>query len=284
VTVDVVCAGPVFLDLTFEGLEALPGPGEERYARDLHATPGGVAITAIGLVRLGLGAAVVWPLGGDLAGRMLRERLEADGVLCAGPQEGRTAVTAVLPVDGERSFATFEPDASVDPAAIAELGPRAVVTGLDTAGVAPEGVAVYAVASDREADLGRLPRGRPRALIANRSEAARLTGEEDPESAAAALAGWAETAVVTAGAEGAVAVSGGEPVAVPAPAVEARDTTGAGDLFVAAYVWGDLEGLPLEERLRRAVIYAALSVRRATGADGAPARAELERYLAGAIV
>ena len=39
--VDVVCTGPVFLDLTFEGLEELPSPGRERFARELHETPGG---------------------------------------------------------------------------------------------------------------------------------------------------------------------------------------------------------------------------------------------------
>jgi sugar/nucleoside kinase (ribokinase family) len=286
VTVDVVCAGPVFLDLTFEGLEGLPGPGEERYARDLHTTPGGVAITAIGLVRLGLRAAVVWPLGGDLAGAVLRERLEADGVVCAGPPEGRTPVSAVLPVDGERAFATFEPEAVVDPDTIARLEPRAVVAGLDADGLVPPGAMLYAVASDRDADrfAGRPPSGGARALIANRSEAARLTGQDDPESAARVLAESVETAVVTCGGEGAVAASAGEVVAVSAPVVEARDTTGAGDLFVAAYVWGDLAAQPLEERLRRAVVYAALSVRRATGAEGAATRTELERFLAEAMV
>jgi sugar/nucleoside kinase (ribokinase family) len=286
VSVDVVCAGPVFLDLTFEGLEALPGPGQERFARDLHATPGGVAITAIGLVRLGLRAAVVWPLGGDLAGGVLRERLVAEGVVCAGPPEGRTPVTAVLPVDGDRAFATFEPETTLDPEAIARLRPRAVVAGLDAHALVPSGAALYAVASDRDADrfAGRLPAGAARALIANRSEAARLTGQDDPEGAALALAELAETAVVTCGGEGAVAASGGDVVAVPAPEVVARDTTGAGDLFAAAYVWGDLEGQPLAERLRRAVVYAALSVRRATGAEGAATRAELERFLAGAMV
>ena len=46
--IDVVCAGPVYLDLTFEGLESLPVTGEEHFATDLHATPGGAGITAIG--------------------------------------------------------------------------------------------------------------------------------------------------------------------------------------------------------------------------------------------
>jgi sugar/nucleoside kinase (ribokinase family) len=59
--------------------------------------------------------------------------------------------------------------------------------------------------------------------------------------------------------------------------VDAVDTTGAGDLFSAAYVWADHWGAPLAERLRWAVLYAALSVRVATAVAGAvPLKALLE--------
>jgi sugar/nucleoside kinase (ribokinase family) len=283
-TVDVVCADPVYLDLTFEGLEALPGPGDERYADDLHATPGGAGITAIGLARLGLRPAVVAPLGRDLAGALLRRALEDEGVVCAGPEDGRTPVSAVLPVGGERSFATFAPPALPAREAVERLEPRAVVAGLDRLDVATPAAALYATTGDRDADrfAGRLPAGlgRARALLANRSEALRLTGEDDPATAALALADVVETAVVTCGADGAIAAAEGELVTAAAPAVVARDTTGAGDLFTAAFVWADLEGLPLQERLRRAAVYAALSVRTATAAASAPTRDELERALA----
>ncbi|MDQ3857152.1 MAG: PfkB family carbohydrate kinase [Actinomycetota bacterium] len=283
-TVDVVCGGPVFLDLTFEGLEALPGPGQERYARDLHATPGGAAITAIGLVRLGLRAAVAWPLGRDVPGAMLRSLLERERIVCAGPETERTPVTVVLPVEDDRAFATFEPGARVERALVERLAPRAVVTGMDQLHVVPVRAAAYVVVDDERADRYAL---RPpdaiagtRALVANRSEALRLTGEATPDGAALALAERVETAVVTCGAKGAVACSNGELVRAAAPPVETRDTTGAGDLFLAAYVWGDLNGLPLAERIRRAVVYAALSVRTATGAAGAATLAELEAALA----
>jgi sugar/nucleoside kinase (ribokinase family) len=283
VTVDVVCAGPVFLDLTFEGLESLPRPGEERFARDLHTSPGGAAITAIGLVRLGLSAAVVAPLGSDLAGALLRRQLEDAGVVCAGRSAGRTPVSAVLPVGRERACATFAPPAQTDAAAVERLRPRAVVAGLEALDASPAEAAVYVTVGDREADrfARRLPESLAgaRALLANRSEARRLTGEEDAEAAAVALAETVETAIVTCGAEGAVAAADGGAIAVPAPTVDVRDTTGAGDLFAAAYVWADLAGLPLDERLRRAVVYAALSVRTATGAEGAPTLDELERFL-----
>ena len=47
-SVDLAVATPAFLDYTFVGLEALPGPGEERFAGDMLRSPGGGAITAVG--------------------------------------------------------------------------------------------------------------------------------------------------------------------------------------------------------------------------------------------
>jgi sugar/nucleoside kinase (ribokinase family) len=281
---DVVCIGPVFLDLTFEGLDELPAPGRERFALELHETPGGSAITAIGLARLGLRVAVAGPLGSDVAGATVLRLLEAEGVGCVGTTGGRTPVTAVLPLDGERAFVTYEPSARVEPALVARLRPRAVVVGLDQLHLIPDDTLAYVVVGDRLAEryAGALPPDtrRVRALLANRFEAERLTGEGDPGSAAVALAEQVPVAVVSCGAVGAVAASGGNVFECPAPPVEVRDTTGAGDLLAAAYVCGDLEGLPLVERLRRAVVYSALSVRAATGVAGAATYDELERALA----
>jgi sugar/nucleoside kinase (ribokinase family) len=273
VTVDVVCADPVFLDLTFAGLPGLPPPGGELFAHDLHVSPGGAAITAIGLARLGLRAAVAAPLGSDLAGRTLRGLLEAEGVVCAAGEAARTPVTVVLPVAGDRAMVSYAPPLEVDRASLERLGPRAVVIALDRLDLVPGGALLYAVLGDRQADrfAGAVPHGlsQARALITNRSEAERLTGEPTPEEAALALAEIVPTAVVTCGPDGAVAASDGALHNAPAPSVEAVDTTGAGDLFTAAYVWGDLEALPLEERLRRAVVYASLSVRTPTATAGA---------------
>ena len=52
--VDLAVLTPAYLDYTFVGLEALPGPGEERFAGDMLRSPGGGAITAVGARRLGL--------------------------------------------------------------------------------------------------------------------------------------------------------------------------------------------------------------------------------------
>src|SRR4051794_36199733 len=95
--------------MTFVGLEALPGPGEERYAGDLLRSPGGGAITAVAAARLGLRTALVAPLGGDLAGDIVKRMLEADDVLVAGHQIERTPQTVVMPVGDQQSMVTVDP-------------------------------------------------------------------------------------------------------------------------------------------------------------------------------
>ncbi len=47
------------------------------------------------------------------------------------------------------------------------------------------------------------------------------------------------------------------------------DTTGAGDLLCAAFVWADLQGADIEVALRWAVLYGSLSVTVPTGFAGA---------------
>jgi sugar/nucleoside kinase (ribokinase family) len=278
---DVVCAGVVYLDLTFAGLGGLPRLGEELWAAELEWSPGGVANTAVGLARLGLRTAVTGAIGRDLAGTYLRSLLESAGVDCVGPVSERSAVTAVLPKDGDRALVSHLPDevAAAEPD-LTNLRPRAFVTLIDHVVHAPSGTHVYAVTS--HADVAAAARGatidlvRCRAVLTNRTEALALTGESSPESAAVSLSRCAGTAVVTLGPQGAVAACGGQLVRVPAPTTEVRHTTGAGDLFVAAYVWADLAGFDLLERLRWATIYASRSLSTLTAFAGAATLAELQ--------
>jgi sugar/nucleoside kinase (ribokinase family) len=76
--------------------------------------------------------------------------------------------------------------------------------------------------------------------------------------------------VVTRSADGAVVVGPDGVEAVRASPVETVvDTTGAGDLFAAAYVYADSRGMPALERLEWAVLYAGLSVGVPTAVAGA---------------
>jgi len=273
-TVDLACAAPAFLDLTFAGLAALPGPGEEAFAADLLRSPGGGAITAIGAARLGLSVALVSPLGEDEAGEFVRAALEAEGVAVTPTRVPRTPVTAVLPVRGDRAMATFAPPVAARAQDLERLAPRAVVCGPETLAHVPPESRAYLTLGDEEARTlaGRLPEGAD-ALLLNEREALRLTGAASARAASTALAHLAPAVVITRGAVGALCVVDERTYEATAPAVPVVDTTGAGDLFAAAWAWG--EELEPERRLAWATLYAGLSVRRATGAGGAVRRQEL---------
>jgi sugar/nucleoside kinase (ribokinase family) len=245
-TIDVACVGSPFLDLIFRGLKALPGPGEEQVARDLVIVPGAIANVAYALNRLGLEAVVCAPVGRDPAGRLLGELMADAGVRWIGRSAPTTPVSVAMPVDGDRSFVTAGPPPTVDTDALAALEPRAVVVDLPSIGLLPPLPIVYAVVGDPEV---------------NDREARGMTGVGDTDGAAAHLARLGATVVVTCGRSGALATEPhGRVVRVEAPIVEVDDPTGAGDLFTAAYVWADLAGRSLEDRLALASAYASLSL------------------------
>lgn len=267
--VDVACVGDPFLDLIFLGLPALPISGEEQLAERLVIAPGGMANVAYAVGRLGLGAVVCAPIGRDPAGRLLGELMADAGVSWLGRDADVTPVSVALPAHGDRAFVSVSPPPRVDLETLAQITARAIIVDLPSAALLPAHPQVYAVLGDPEvgAMVGRLPAslGGLRALFLNEREVRGLTGRPDVPGAAGHLAALGTTVVVTQGAGGATAIEpDGRTVSVVAPLAEVGDTTGAGDLFAAAYVWADLAGRELEERLHLATRYASLSLERAT--------------------
>lgn len=276
---DVAVLVTPFLDLTFAGLDELPPLGGERFATGLIRSPGGGAITATGAARLGLDTALAAPLGDDPSGAFLAASLRADGVRLVAPHDGPTATTVVMPAHGDRALVTFDPGANVRCADMEALAPRAVICGVGQLDDLPGGTEAYLSVGDHEARCfaQRLPEALAgHTLIVNEAEALLLTGVDDAEQAAHALAEHAGAVVVTVGPRGAIAVADGELHAASAvDAGPAVDTTGAGDLFIAAYVWAALRGMTTAERLRWAALYASLSVTVSTATAGAISEAQL---------
>lgn len=73
----------------------------------------------------------------------------------------------------------------------------------------------------------------------------------------AALSGGAELSVVTLGADGSIAFGGAKEVSQPAVDVEAIDTTGAGDSFIAGFVTAFLQSLDLQRAMATGAAWAA---------------------------
>ena len=109
----------------------------------------------------------------------------------------------------------------------------------------------FCARSDREAFLA-WTKGAA-ILFPNEDEAAVLAGAADPETQCARLAALYPLVVLKRGASGAVAAAGAARWRVAAPAIEALDTTGAGDAFVAAFLAARLQGAEIDTALKRAV-------------------------------
>jgi len=107
-----------------------------------------------------------------------------------------------------------------------------------------------------------------------------ITGESDVERALRALRRTHQGLLcVTLGAEGAMLLVGDELFIEKGFTIAAVDTTGAGDVFRAAFIYGLLNAYPPRRMLRFANAAAAVSCTRAGAMAGVPALAEVERLM-----
>jgi len=285
----VLCVGRLYSDLVFTGLDAMPEPGREHFARDVTLVPGGGAfITAAHLSGLGRPAALAARIGIDHFGRGLDGPLAASGVdlrwldraADAGPQ-----LTVAMAVDNDRAFLTrragrAEP-ATLDTALTSGLVRHMHIAELATLREIPDlarraqrhGLTVSLDCSwDRAAiddpDILRLFDGID-LFLPNEDEAMALTGAEAVDAALAFLAARVPVVAVKLGANGAVAQAGKDVSRTAAPSVPVVDTTGAGDSFDAGFLDRWLASAPLDSCLSWGVACGSLSVQRPGGADPA---------------
>jgi sulfofructose kinase len=90
----------------------------------------------------------------------------------------------------------------------------------------------------------------------------------------------AAVVTITLGGQGSITYRGSEIILTRAFQVDALDTTGAGDVFHGAYIFGLLRGLDLTDTILFASAVAALKCRRIGGRTGIPDKAESLQFLA----
>ena len=210
-------------------------------------------------------------------------RWQRDGIHLGTRRSPRTPTTVVMPVDGDRSMVTVDPGVRASAADVAALEPRAVALSLDQLYCVPPGAAAYVTCGDDDARaFARRPPAKlagARAPVREQARGAHADrGRRRRGGGASRSARSAERVIVTLGERGRDgARRRPEHVRARRSRRPLLDTTGAGDLLVAAYIWGDLRGASPEECLRWAVLYAGLSIATPTGVGGAVTRGAAAR-------
>ena len=286
----VIVVGSVNADLVVS-VARLPRPGETVTGGSFARHGGGKgANQAVAAARAGARVAMVGAVGDDDLGDEALRELSAEGVdvsEVARRDDTATGVAAIV-VDerGENQIAVASgANARLDGQAVAtalarllDAPPGVVLLGHEV----PEAAVVAGVAAARAAGwLAVLNPAPARPLPAdidgviltpNADEARALAPADDVERAARTLAARTSAPVlVTLGAAGAL-LHDGTTQRLPTLAVEALDTTGAGDAMNGALAAELAAGRPLREAVRFALAAAALSTRAAGARAGMPRR------------
>ena len=295
-----IVVGSLNLDLVVE-VARLPAPGEtllaEGYSRGLGGKGANQAVSA---ARHGVGVAMIGCVGDDLEGRRLTDALAAERIDVSGvrarddaasgvahiavDQDGTNTILVVPGANAMLSAADVEREIGRLPAPDVILAQLEVP--LDAVIAATGGTASCVVLNPAPAQA--LPSELLRhvdVLVPNVPELGTLTGGgvprtiEDISARGRALADGLGV-VVTMGEAGALVLDGAGVTHVPAPRVDAVDTTGAGDAFCGSLAAGIADGLGLVDAARRAVRVGSLSTRRRGALESFPSADEIGETLA----
>ena len=295
---DVVGLGLNAMD-TICVVEALPQPNTKIPVRQLRVEPGGQVATALATcTRLGLRALYIGSVGDDAWGQAQLESLRAENLNLDHVRvvEGATTQVAIIMLEagvGERTILWHHDSRLNYP--VSQLRRETIVVaralhldGCDTeaalqaaqwareAGV-PIVIDIDEVYDQSTHDLLKTVDY----LIAAEEFAQRVAGSLSPEDGVRALASRYGCPVVgiTLGARGAVFWNRGAVFHSPAFKVEVADTTGAGDVFHGAFIYGLLQSWPLERIARFANATAALKCKHIGARRGIPTLEQAETFL-----
>ncbi len=240
-----VCVvGSVNMDLTL-GVDTLPCPGETVLASSLRRAPGGKGGNqAVAAARAGAQVQFVGAVGDDAAAEQLRAHLRAKGVGLDGTvaMPGPSG-TAVVMVDANGENAIVVAPGANGKLALGAAAVRQVIANCDvllTQLEIPVTTAVAAAQAARSAGavviVNASPAGQDRSSLAELAAVAEVVIANEAE---AKKWPWRPNHfVITLGGRGARYVGADGEFAVPAPAVKAVDTTGAGDVFAGVLAAG----------------------------------------------
>jgi sulfofructose kinase len=259
--------------------------GKAPFQEEIVMPGGQVASALAACARLGLRMKYIGAVGADERGRIQLQSLAAAGIDCTDVKVRPNCATqsAYVIVDastGERTvFWRRDDGLRIEPAEITEeniaCGSLLHIDGHDTPAVARAAALARAHGIPVTVDVDTIYDGFDRVLplvdylVASSEFPAAWTSERDPFQALETLQTeyGMKVAAMTLGVHGSLARCDGRFFYAPAYAVNAVDTTGAGDVFHGAFCYAVLKGMPMRDALDFSNAMAALNCT-APGARG----------------
>ncbi|MDH4277484.1 MAG: ribokinase [Acidimicrobiia bacterium] len=303
---DVVVVGSLNVDYTTV-VRSIPRPGETVLGDDVRTFMGGKGLNqAVAAARAGASVSMIGRVGNDDGGNRLRTRLRSETVdeTWIGVDERSPSGAAFITVDDNSENAiVVSPGANatvgvqhIEAAAAVIARARVVLVQFEipmaavTAAVELAGGTIIINPAPAQPIPDPMLK-RADIVIPNRSELATIAGAAIPQTeaevtalASAMTAGWGDEAtgrriVVTLGSDGVLLVDSTGHRRFTARAVEAVDTTGAGDCFCGSLAARLALGDALDDAIPWAMTAAAISVTRPGASDSMPSADEVAELL-----
>ena len=259
-------AGATNVDLLFQGFDRLAGVGEELYCQDFSLQlGGGLPATLINLGRLGIETRIATELGNDIFSNFAKDKFIENGVspvnLYSGDQIPLNITSAIiLPKDrtfysygkgsiepDDKSLETFYEMAKGAKICMMQMGGfLTVYTKLKEEGT----IMVLDTGWDDEMSFEKYDEYLSTAdyYTPNRKEALRITGTDNEKDAAYALKKYFDKVVVKVDADGCIGIDGEDYFFCPSiQEFKNVDSTGAGDAFLAGFMYGLFYDYPLKD-------------------------------------
>lgn len=247
------------------------------------ASGGSAANTIHGLARLGVETGFIGKTGVDEMGRVFEQDMVKSGIkaFMKHSETPSGVALALVSPDGERTFATYLGAAvelsaeDIDREVFAQydilhiegyllqnyaLISEAIKTAKELGMLVSLDLASYNVVEQHRDFLNDIIDSYVDIVFANEEESKALTSLE-PEESATHLSQRVDIAVVKTGPNGSIVCMNGEMIAVPTERISPVDTTGAGDLYAAGFLFGLTQGKSAAECGKMGTLLAAEVIR-----------------------